>query len=78
MSYKVIVLEVPVKEVEILDSAVEVPEVEFHNFGYVEICPRQNGKVLVQVFVDGDSDKQSVDQSVIDNYGATVPGIAGE
>ena len=76
--YKAIVLEVPIISVTLGNATVDVPEVEFHNYGYTEICPRVDGKVLVQVSIDGNSDKQSVDQSVIDSYGATVPAIAGE
>lgn len=75
--YKAIVLEVPITTVTLGEATVEVPEVEFHNYGYNEISLRVDSKVLVQVHIDGDSDKQSAAQSVIDGYGITVPEVAG-
>ena len=61
---------------ELLGTPYESIDVGFFNYGHVELG-RKSGKALVQVFVDKDSDKQSVSQSKINSYGVTVPEVAG-
>jgi len=75
--YKAIVVEADEIETDLLGEPCTYVDIGFTNYGH-QVLGRDGGKVLVQVYVDGDSEQQSVAQGVIDGYGVEVPAVAGE